>query len=73
VLDTVHIKAVLALSENTADNGGVAIAYDAFKLTQQEKIRLRLMDLHQINTSFVDCPDMEGEDQRCISEDLCEY
>jgi len=35
VLDTVHIKGALALGENTADNGGVAIAYDAFKLTQQ--------------------------------------
>ena len=33
VLDTVHIKGALALGENTADNGGVAIAYDAFKLT----------------------------------------
>jgi putative endopeptidase len=37
VLDTVHVKGALALGENTADNGGVAIAYDAFKLTQQGK------------------------------------
>lgn len=35
VLDTVHIKGALTVGENTADNGGVAIAYDAFKLTQQ--------------------------------------
>ncbi len=35
VLDSVHIKGALTVGENTADNGGVAIAYDAFKMTQQ--------------------------------------
>lgn len=35
VLDTVHVKGALTIGENTADNGGVAIAYDAFKMTQQ--------------------------------------
>lgn len=37
VLDTVHIKGALTVGENTADNGGVAIAYDAFKMTPQGK------------------------------------
>lgn len=35
VLDTVHVKGGLTVGENTADNGGIAIAYDAFKLTKQ--------------------------------------
>jgi len=37
VLDTVHVKGALTLGENTADNGGVAIAYHAFKMTEQGK------------------------------------
>ncbi len=35
VLDTVHVKGPMTLGENTADNGGVAIAYDAFKMTKE--------------------------------------
>lgn len=35
VLDSVHLKGALTVGENTADNGGVAIAYDAFKMTAQ--------------------------------------
>lgn len=35
VLDTLHIKGAMTVGENTADVGGVAIAYDAFKMTKQ--------------------------------------
>lgn len=35
VLDSVHVKGALTVGENTADIAGVAIAYDAFKLTAQ--------------------------------------
>ncbi|TDE11263.1 M13 family metallopeptidase [Dyadobacter psychrotolerans] len=37
VLDSLHIKGALTVGENTADIAGVAIAYDAFKLTEQGK------------------------------------
>lgn len=35
VLDSLHLKGGLTLGENTADNGGISIAYDAFKMTPQ--------------------------------------
>jgi putative endopeptidase len=35
VLDTLHVKGAMTVGENAADIGGVAIAYDAFKLTKQ--------------------------------------
>ncbi|OAB78010.1 M13 family metallopeptidase [Cochleicola gelatinilyticus] len=37
VLDSVYLKGALTVGENTADNGGIAIAYDAFKMTDQGK------------------------------------
>ncbi|MBO0947689.1 M13 family metallopeptidase [Fibrella forsythiae] len=42
VLDSVSIKGALTVGENTADIAGVAIAYDAFKLTEQGKDTTKL-------------------------------
>jgi len=42
VLDTVHVKGALTVGENTADIAGVAIAYDAFKLTKQGQDTVKL-------------------------------
>src|SRR5688572_2287816 len=42
VLDSVPIKGALTVGENTADIAGVAIAYDAFKLTEQGKDSVKL-------------------------------
>ncbi len=35
VLDTLHVNGAMTLGENTADIGGIAIAYDAFKMTPE--------------------------------------
>ncbi|AKD53565.1 M13 family metallopeptidase [Spirosoma radiotolerans] len=42
VLDSVHVKGALTVGENTADIAGVAIAYDAFKLTEQGRDTMKL-------------------------------
>jgi putative endopeptidase len=40
----VHVKGALTVGENTADNGGISIAYDAFKLTQQGQDTTKIGD-----------------------------
>ncbi len=42
VLDTLHIKGAMTVGENTADIGGVAIAYDAFKMTKEGQDTARI-------------------------------
>lgn len=42
VFDTVHVNGRLTQGENTADIGGIAIAYDAFKMTKQGKDTTRI-------------------------------
>ena len=42
VLDSVHVNGGLTQGENTADIGGIAIAYDAFKMTKQGSDTVKL-------------------------------
>lgn len=42
ILDSVYVKGALTVGENTADNGGISIAYDAFKLTKQGQDTTRI-------------------------------
>ena len=42
VLDSLHVNGRLTQGENTADIGGIAIAYDAFKLTKEGQDTARI-------------------------------
>lgn len=44
LLDNLHVNGKLTLGENLADIGGLAIAYDAFKLTEQGKANTQKID-----------------------------
>jgi putative endopeptidase len=58
VLDSLHVNGKLTLGENMADIGGIAIAYDAFKLTQQGQDTTRIQDFtpdQRFFLSFAQC------------------
>lgn len=42
ILDSLHVNGKLTLGENLADIGGLAIAYDAFKMTEQGKSNTKI-------------------------------
>ena len=53
VLDSMHVKGALTVGENTADIAGVAIAYDAFKMTAQGRGTTKLDGLTPDQRFFI--------------------
>jgi predicted metalloendopeptidase len=67
VLDTLHVKGNLTLGETTADAGGVAIAYDAFKLTPQGHDQPPpSMALYRSTVIRLHRTHLAGENERCL-------
>jgi putative endopeptidase len=42
VLDSLHVKGDMTVGENTADIAGIAVAYDAFKMTKQGQDTIKI-------------------------------
>ena len=66
VLDSLHINGSLTQGENTADIGGIAIAYDAFKLTAQGKDTVKIDGLtpdQRFFLSYAQCWRRKGKDE----------
>ncbi len=53
VLDTVHLKGALTTGENMADMGGIALAYDAFKMTPEGKDTAKINGLTPDQRFFI--------------------
>ena len=67
VLDSVHVKGALTVGENTADIAGVAIAYDAFKLTEQGKSYDKTGWFHARSAVlYLDSPDLARKNAGCV-------
>lgn len=66
VLDSLHVNGSLTQGENTADIGGIAIAYDAFKLTEQGKVTTKIDGLtsdQRFFLSYAQCWRRKGKDE----------
>ncbi|MBX7109107.1 MAG: M13 family metallopeptidase [Chitinophagales bacterium] len=71
VLDSVHINGALTQGENTADIGGIAIAYDAFKLTKQGQDTTKIDGLtpdQRFFLSFAQCWRKKVKDEALLQQ-----
>lgn len=71
VFDSVPINGALTQGENTADIGGIAIAYDAFKLTKQGKDTTKIDGLtpdQRFFLSFAQCWRKKVKDEALLQQ-----